>query len=371
MEARGRLSALLRDGSLRDALEAEEAAGWMHAEMGRMIWPFVEMARALVLMGRIRVADKEGPGVRELVRRLCCLVDMYPPSESTQTSAPSPNNHSAQTFFGSSPPPPFAGAEHAAASFEIHQSGDLPAGAHTLQNTRSFDLRPLLMDLQGVPRKVLGGGLYVDDKDSDTPRGRRHAPDDLSVYPFGCFPGLDPVEANGRRIRRFTQLLRLLANLISPPRRLPDGSVPPPPVPDDPICPPALGGAVSFDPPLFHAQYDDWHHAVRSQHDLSRTRAFSTLPERIQRAEMELGFLSATRHALEGLRQRLQALETERRRRLEVLRETVAEVCARELGREVGLAEPALEEVLSLRKSGVKGVFGEMVEGRGMRLPHG
>ena len=124
-----------------------------------------------------------------------------------------------------------------------------------------------------------------------------------------------------------------------------------------------------FDSELFVAQCEDWYDMVQEQHAL--VAGFDDLSEQIRLAEIEKGISVASDSNLGQLRQRLELIATDRRKRYEVLRETVEEVCRREMNWHVKLLPPDKDSVLSLPATSVLGVYGPSLKMAGERLPIG
>jgi hypothetical protein len=134
--------------------------------------------------------------------------------------------------------------------------------------------------------------------------------------------------------------------------------------------PSTIGKACGqFDAELFVAQCEDWYDMVREQHTL--VAGFGDIAEQIRRAEIEKGISVANETNLGALRQRLEMIAADRRKRYEVLRETVEEVCRREMNWHVKLLPPEKDLVLVLPDTSVLGIYGPSLLAAGEILPIG
>lgn len=124
-----------------------------------------------------------------------------------------------------------------------------------------------------------------------------------------------------------------------------------------------------FDSELFVAQCEDWYDMVQEQHSLVAN--FEDLSEQIRRAEIEKGISQANETNLGALRQRLELIASDLQKRYDVLRETIEEVCRREMNWHVKLLPPNKDEVLALPDTSVLGVYGPSLQMAGERLPIG
>jgi hypothetical protein len=201
----------------------------------------------------------------------------------------------------------------------------------------SSGIRPLLLDLQGVPR------------DENLPQAHE--------APGGK-------DAMLTRLKTLMDQLKLLGTVCKTRSAF---------VADkkgDIDVPSALAkDCSSFDAELFEAQCEDWHDMVQHQHELVAN--FDDLSERIRRAEMEKGISMASEASLEVVRQRLEHIEADRQKRFEVLKEIVEEVCRREMNWHVKLTAPDKDLILALPSTSVLGVFGPSLQMAREILPIG
>lgn len=201
----------------------------------------------------------------------------------------------------------------------------------------SSGIRPLLLDLQGVPR----------DESLDRPQIVQNDRDAMMA-----------------RLTTLVAELKLLGTLCKT-----RGAF----VTDkrgDIDVPSTIAKACSqFDDELFVAQCEDWYDMVREQHAL--VAEFGDISEAIRLAEIEKGISMANEANLGALRQRLELIAADRRKRYEVLRETVEEVCRREMNWHVKLLPPEKDLVLTLPDTSVLGVYGPALLAAGEALPIG
>jgi hypothetical protein len=201
----------------------------------------------------------------------------------------------------------------------------------------SSGIRPLLLDLQGVPR------------DESLPQAHE--------APTGK-------EAMQTRLNTLIDLLTLLGTLCETRSAFVGDKK------GDIDVPSAIAkGCSSFDAELFAAECEDWFDIVQHQQELVAN--FDDLSERIRRAEMEKGISVASEASLGVVRQRLEHIEADRQKRFEVLKEIVEEVCRREMNWHVKLTAPDKDLILALPSTSVVGVFGPSLQMAGEILPIG
>lgn len=202
----------------------------------------------------------------------------------------------------------------------------------------SSGIRPLLLDLQGVPR----------DESLDRSQALKSDKDAMLA-----------------RLNALVDELKLLGTLCKTRGAFVNDSKR-----GDIDVPATITKACGqFDAELFVAQCEDWYDMVREQHALVAN--FQDLPEQIRRAEIEKGVSVANDTNLGALRQRLELIAADRRKRYEVLRETVEEVCRREMNWHVKLLPPEKDYVLTLPDTSVLGVYGPALLAAGEILPIG
>lgn len=190
-------------------------------------------------------------------------------------------------------------------------------------------IRPLLLDLQGVSRKL--------------------SPESIDIYPFGEYRDLAPEKAMKKRIDRFLRMLSRLSEIC---RVMMEKDL--------------LSSFLSecergLDPEMFYAQYEDWYNGAKRQTELLESGFFDHQPDILRRSEVNHGVLKAPYSSLEALQGKLESLKIDRMKRFEFLRETVTEVCQREIGCDITLMAPDEDVVLKSPETTVLGVFGARV----------
>lgn len=207
-------------------------------------------------------------------------------------------------------------------------------------------IRPLLLDLQGIPRDT--GSLSSD------------------IFPFGTYRFKSSSEATGLRLESLLSQLQKLVDLCSMKEGLTISS-------GSSVPQSIIRGLAMIDAELFTAQHGDWMEMVLEQRKLeaSSEPSFADLSETIQRAEIDAGVTAAPRKQLNMLRERLDFLEKDRAKRFEVLQEMVSEVCTRELNMEIELTAPDQDVILELPPMSPLGVFGLQLQVAQEPLPLG
>lgn len=239
----------------------------------------------------------------------------------------------------------------------VVEASELPALEELLRRLRPLlcrkagselrtGIRPLLLDLQGIPRDT--GSLSSD------------------IFPFGTYRFKSSSEATRLRLESFLSQLQKLVDLCS----MKEGLT---------ICsgsnvPQSINrGLAMIDAELFTAQHGDWMEMVMEQRKLesSSEPSFADLSETIQRAEIDAGVTAAPRKQLNMLRERLDFLEKDRVKRFEVLQEMVGEVCTRDLNMQIELSAPDQDVILELPPMSPLGVFGLQLQVAQEPLPLG
>lgn len=132
-----------------------------------------------------------------------------------------------------------------------------------------------------------------------------------------------------------------------------------------------LRGCTSFDDKLFKCHFQDWYSMVRRQHEITGDTNFHQIADELRRKEMEMSLAMAPSESLEVVRQRVEMIAKDREKRFEVLKETIEELCLRELSLYVTLSPPESNKPLSLNSTSVLGVFGLPLRLAGEALPIG
>eukprot|EP00977_Amphora_coffeiformis_P014599 scaffold4097_cov166-Amphora_coffeaeformis.AAC.56 len=127
---------------------------------------------------------------------------------------------------------------------------------------------------------------------------------------------------------------------------------------------------AQLDVELLRCHFLDWYSVVEQQHQTDQD--WGALAEKIRQAEMEVSLAGvATSESLQLLAQRLRALEQDREKRFRVLVECLEDFGKLELNLLIKLDPPDTHEVLALRPTSAKGVFGLPLEMAGETLPVG
>jgi hypothetical protein len=134
------------------------------------------------------------------------------------------------------------------------------------------------------------------------------------------------------------------------------------------------GCTEEFDGELFHCQVYDFFTLAKMQCDLIEgvpNRRVERLEGEIRSAELELSLAVASNQNLEMVRQRLDMLATDRKKRFEVMKQMVEEVCLREMNLHVCLTAPDPQKTLLLKQTSALGLFGFHLQRNGEPLPIG
>mmetsp|Transcript_20548 Transcript_20548/g.30169 ORF Transcript_20548/g.30169 Transcript_20548/m.30169 type:complete len:490 (+) Transcript_20548:545-2014(+) len=298
-EAELRIKNVKEDPGLVEALNLEQSCEMMEVGMATMLLPFADLAR---LIDSRKVRLKEIPhvlskadivSIQELLRRLKTILCRNKSSPGISTG-----------------------------------------------------IRPLLLDLQGVPR----------DKTLES----------SEILPFGKYSRkTSPEEAVELRLGKLLEQLRCLCNICKAKGSLGFDKK------DSDVTASLLKGCSSLDEEMFRAQYLDWYYMVKRQREIVSGPEFQTLSETMRRAEIEVGIAVASRSGLEVARQRLDLWEKDRTKRFDVLKEMVQEVCLREMNLQMELSPPDKDVVLELPYTSALGLFGLQLQMAGELLPIG
>jgi hypothetical protein len=336
-QVRQEFQEMLEDPTLLQALALEKQASELEEAISRTIYPFAELARYI---------DQPRRGMR-------LKITIVPFGELVSTEE-----------------------ERLALEETLRRLRGLLLNRTTLSGPEvSMGIRPLLLDLQGVPRDdEIGAEVFYSARASGDDD---EAADDAQAVPA--------VEA---RVARFVQELKTLRALCQVKnsfkmethplnaiggsggggknRNLPPGN-------DVDIPSHLVRGCTSFDEELFTCQFLDWYDVVRLQNELIAEGSvdFEELADRIRTSEMEVGIANASEQSLEMVKQRLQLLFADRDKRFDVLVETLEELCLREMNLHVAVTSPEEYETLALKSSTspmAKGVFADALLAAGERL---
>lgn len=247
----------------------------------------------------------------------------------------------------------------------------------------STGIRPLLLDLQGVPRHK------QDPIDSSI---------EMSFYPpssskptlFGRFASDKAGDDNDQwfQLEQFIAEIRKLLELLN--------------IPNIPfLVEERLAGSKGdkntlldligqcnevWDEDMFRAQYQDWFDMVKLQQDLNAGRGISSmddnaqesqptslseLSETIREAEIELSIAMASKDQLERVHKHLEALRKDKLARYKVLAQIVFDIGYRELNDGIVIEPPADDATVEFPKLTIPGVFGDQLTLSGEVLPVG
>lgn len=231
----------------------------------------------------------------------------------------------------------------------------------------SLGIRPLLLDLQGVPRHI------KDPMDSSI---------DIPFYPPSSRT-LSHSDDEWFHLDQFVSEVGKLLDLITIPNTpfIIDERIPGSNILRDLIeqC------KESWDQELFSARYKDWCDMVKLQHELNAGRnddrsqqhdetpsTLSELSDIVREAEIELSIAMASRDQLERVNTRIEALRKDKAARYKVLAQIVFDVGYRELNHGILVEEsPPEDDTVLYPHLSVPGVFGDQLTLSGECLPIG
>jgi hypothetical protein len=317
--ARDRLTALLEDETVLEALALEKAAADLEADLAKALFPFAELARfldhkraRLRAVPRLAETPEDLADLHETLRRLRAVLCRK-------------------------------------------------AGPETSQG-----IRPLLLDLQGVPR----------DEEVASP-----SPADSS----SSSPPTPTVDEESMLIRLDNLVIELETLARMAEQRV--GFCSDRPVSQksggggggsgsghgtDVDLPAAISrGCAQFDGELFSCQYRDWYDLVVRQHQVVKGKDMDAFADELRRAEMQVSLSVAPAASLQVVRDRVSAVLEDRDKRFEVLKEALEDVCLRELSLHVSVRAPGEAQPLVLQPTSALGVFGLPLQMSGAVLPLG
>ena len=225
----------------------------------------------------------------------------------------------------------------------------------------SSGIRPLLLDLQGVPRKADDSmDLSMDVPFCQPPPKATSSHLNFASLLNGSSKDegtSDPWYYLEQFIRQVEILLKLIDQpdtpfLISEDRssarwqELVDNCV------------------EVWDSDLFRAQYQDWFDMVTRQKDLNSASdgsSLSELSESIREAEIELSIAMASRDQLELVRQRLEALVADKNAKYQIMAQIVNDVALRELNENIVVLPTSAGMSTDFPKLSAPGVFGNQM----------
>jgi len=270
----------LRNENFVKAIRLEEKCEGLEIYMANMLLPFCEVSR-LMLDGRLVVRLVEVPGVLEgeevlflqellsRLKRIMCRKTVTSPDSST-------------------------------------------------------GIRPLLLDLQGIPRDPSAASCEVN--------------------PFGVSGHSE--DAMNRRIDKLCSQLQCIyevgkANKLGVEKK----EIEP--------LPAAIKSCAGFESDKFCKSYREWYDLSGQQRELSMGSGESgpsldEISEEIRKAEIEVSIAMASSQGLSVVLQRIDHIEKDRLKRFEILQEMVEECCLREMDLSIHLVAPDQDCVLEL-----------------------
>ncbi|KAL9189197.1 hypothetical protein ACHAXT_011687 [Thalassiosira profunda] len=216
----------------------------------------------------------------------------------------------------------------------------------------STGIRPLLLDLQGVPRH------QRDPIDSSI---------EMPFYPAERKPSASD---DWFHLEQFLSAVRTLLELVdldNTPFLVEDRTGSNPHILQDL----AAQCREEWDEELFRAQFQDWFDLVKRQQGLNEDGEMTELSEALREAEIELSVAMASKDQLERVRKRLEALRADKEARYKVLRHIVFDLGYRELNDVIVVEPPADDATVEFPRLSVPGVFGDQLTMSGERLPVG
>jgi hypothetical protein len=204
----------------------------------------------------------------------------------------------------------------------------------------STSIRPILLDLQGVPRQEKSLTLL--------PQNSTDLLDEFVVQ-LKCLVDNVQLTKNNKKKSLFRAEKRSDLDVPSS----------------------ILRGCADFDHELFMCQYEDWLAMVERQHVLVRDYDFDALERQIRRGEMRVSLAQAANQSLSVVLKRLEVFNADREKRWLLLQTIVEDTCKRELNLHVVLICPPKVEELRLNPISSLGVFGQALEVVGEPLPMG
>lgn len=224
----------------------------------------------------------------------------------------------------------------------------------------SSGIRPLLLDLQGVPRK----NDDLMDLSVEVPFYQPPPKPNLSLF---CLSALINDSSQSNKVdqwyylEQFIQRVEALLKLVAQP--------------DAPFLIADNRGVGRWqelvencievwDSELFRAQYQDWFDMVTRQRELNTgtdASSLSQISDNIREAEIELSIAMASKSQLELVRQRLQALTVDKTARYFVLAQIVNDVALRELNENIIVLPMPRDMSSDFPELSALGVFGKQM----------
>lgn len=202
----------------------------------------------------------------------------------------------------------------------------------------STSIRPILLDLQGVPRQEQGMNLF------------QNASDRLDEF----MQQLQCIIENAQLCKNKKKSLfraETRTELDIP------GSI--------------VRGCADFDVELFRCQFQDWMTLVNREHALVTGFDFDELEKQIRRGEMRVTLSQAANQSLSVVLKRLEGFSSDREKRWLLLKQIVEDLSLRELNLQMILICPSKAEELKLNPISSLGIFGQALQNAGEPIPIG
>jgi hypothetical protein len=227
----------------------------------------------------------------------------------------------------------------------------------------STGVRPLLQDLQGIPRDP--------------------SPSSIDMHIFGQYNKrtMSKEDLMDKRLNEFCSQLQCLHDIgkvkggFGVDKKEFDGLTS------------AIKACACLDTDHFRTMYKEWYSLCKKQQVLSTGKyrlndnnedqgkqdekveinseqlSFEELAEEMRKAEIEVSIAMASRQALSVVQQRINQIEKDRIIRFEILKEMLDEICVREMDFRLELKLPSKDSILELpRITTVSGIFDFVLE---------
>lgn len=333
-DGQAELAILLKNPVLIESLALEERCAVFEREMAQVLLPFCELARCLhQKRAQLTSSRNELPSVNNKRKQ-----PFLTQRQLLKADDRCKNRLRGLLIYS------YHGGHH------HHQSQHGGNGQRVSGDISvSSGIRPLLLDLQGVPRDeyaLLLLNASTGDKEVDKERASQ--------------------DFKQTELDSLIEDLSTLAALCSSRTSFRDEQ-------RDPIDIPSsiLHGCTQGDLRQFRCHMKDWQAMVDRQNILCQENDLEDLSEKMRHAELQSNLAGATRANLSAIRPRLEALSTDRDTRLQVLRDMMEEVCLRELNMFVSVQASSQSSGPLPATPSAPGVFGRALQLAGIPLPVG
>lgn len=324
--AKDQFHRLLESPQLREALALEQVCEEYEIEMARSLYSFCELARFL---DQKRARLKLVPGVLIHFKDLVRLQDRLVRLRSCLSRKAGP---------------------------------DMSTG-----------IRPILIDLQGIPRDdeidLSAVSSVLSEKHSNS---NDHDNDSIEENDEAERQEEDDDEEGAssnikRNVERFVHDMEILIKLCEARNSFHIDNK----KTDVDLPTSIVRGTAEFDGELFCCQFLDWYDTVIRQDELTNSCDFEELAEKLRQAEIQMSLTAAPMESLEMVRERVEMIALDRGKRFQVLKEMIEEVCVREMNLHVHVIDPPMDKTLVLQPTSSLGVFGLPLLMAGETLPIG